>query len=65
MIWCSHYDVGGIAEIEQGLPDISRAANDRNDEVLEHTYGGFCFKNDTERLEKLFDMYTKMTTKVD
>ena len=24
-------------------------------------YSGRCFKNDTERLEKLFDLYAKMT----
>lgn len=32
-----------------------------NDEVLGRIYGGRRFKNDTERLEKLFDLYTKMT----
>ena len=37
------------------------AAHDRNDEVLERIYIGRRFKNDTERLEKLFDLYTKMT----
>jgi hypothetical protein len=29
--------------------------------VLERIYIGRRFKNDTERLEKLFDLYTKMT----
>ena len=38
-----------------------RAAHERNDEVLERIYIGRRFKNDTERLEKLFDLYTKMT----
>lgn len=38
-----------------------RAAHDANDEVLERIYIGRRFKNDTERLEKLFDLYTKMT----
>ena len=42
-------------------PDL-RAAHDRNDETLERIYIGRHFRNDTERLEKLFDMYTKMTT---
>ena len=37
-----------------------RAAHDRNDEVLERIYIGRRFKNDTERLEKLFDLYTQM-----
>ncbi|ADC61147.1 class I SAM-dependent DNA methyltransferase [Allochromatium vinosum] len=43
------------------MPDDLRAAHDRNDEVLERIYIGRRFKNDTERLEKLFDLYTKMT----
>ena len=46
------------------MPDDLRAAHDHNDEVLERIYIGRRFKNDTERLEKLFEMYTKMTTKV-
>lgn len=40
---------------------LVREAHDRNDEVLERIYIGRRFKNDTERLEKLFEMYTKMT----
>ena len=32
-----------------------------NDEALESIYIGRRFKNDTERLETLFDLYTKMT----
>ncbi|WP_066592559.1 class I SAM-dependent DNA methyltransferase [Sphingomonas pruni] len=40
-----------------------RAAHDANDEVLERIYIGRRFRNDTERLEKLFELYTKMTTK--
>jgi hypothetical protein len=40
---------------------LVRAAHERNDETLERIYIGRRFKNDTERLEKLFDMYTKMT----
>lgn len=43
------------------MPDNLRRAHERNDEVLERIYIGRCFKNDTERLEKLFDLYTKMT----
>lgn len=46
------------------MPADLRAAHDRNDETLERIYIGRRFKNDTERLEKLFDMYTKMTTKM-
>lgn len=43
------------------MPDDLRRAHERNDEVLERIYIGRKFKNDTERLEKLFDLYTKMT----
>ncbi|TBW34838.1 class I SAM-dependent DNA methyltransferase [Siculibacillus lacustris] len=43
------------------MPDDLRAAHDRNDEVLERIYIGRRFKNDTERLEKLFELYTKMS----
>ena len=43
------------------MPEDLRAAHERNDEVLERIYIGRRFKNDTERLEKLFDLYTKMT----
>ncbi|MDE2928136.1 MAG: lactate dehydrogenase [Acidobacteriota bacterium] len=43
------------------MPENLRAAHDRNDEVLERIYIGRRFRNDTERLEKLFDLYTKMT----
>ena len=44
------------------MPDNLRAAHDRNDEVLERIYIGRRFRNDTERLEKLFEMYTKMAS---
>jgi hypothetical protein len=43
------------------MPDDLRMAHDRNDEVLERIYIGRRFKNDTERLEKLFELYTKMS----
>jgi hypothetical protein len=46
--------------MDRDFPDL-RAAHDRNDEVLERIYIGRRFKNDTERLEKLFELYTKMT----
>lgn len=45
------------------MPENLRQAHERNDETLERIYIGRRFKNDTERLEKLFEMYTKMTTK--
>ncbi|MDB2376074.1 lactate dehydrogenase [Gammaproteobacteria bacterium] len=44
------------------MPKNLRQAHDRNDEVLERIYIGRTFKNDTERLEKLFELYVKMTT---
>ena len=40
-----------------------REAHDHNDEVLERIYIGRRFKNDTERLEKLFEMYAAATEK--
>ncbi len=43
------------------MPDNLRAAHERNDEVLERIFIGRRFKNDTERLEKLFELYTKMS----
>ena len=45
----------------KAMPDNLRHAHDQNDETLERIYIGRRFRNDTERLEKLFDMYTKMT----
>jgi hypothetical protein len=43
------------------MPEDLRQAHERNDEVLERIYIGRRFRNDTERLEKLFDLYTMMT----
>jgi hypothetical protein len=40
---------------------LVREAHNRNDEVIDRIYIGRRFKNDTERLEKLFELYTKMT----
>ncbi|MBE7171480.1 MAG: class I SAM-dependent DNA methyltransferase [Williamsia sp.] len=45
------------------MPEDLRIAHDRNDEVLERIYIGRRFKNDTERLEKMFELYTQMTAK--
>ena len=42
------------------MPANLRQAHERNDEVLERIYIGRRFKNDTERLEKLFELYTRM-----
>lgn len=43
------------------MPTDLREAHERNDETLERIYIGRRFRNDTERLEKLFELYTKMT----
>jgi hypothetical protein len=63
-----HYFPATIADMYE--PDrmdeefpLVRAAHQRNDEVLERIYIGRRFRNDTERLEKLFELYTKMTGK--
>jgi len=45
----------------EAMPADLRAAHEHNDEVLERIYIGRRFKNDTERLEKLFELYTKMS----
>jgi hypothetical protein len=61
-----HYFPATIADmyapdrLDSDFP-LVRAAHDRNDETLERIYIGRRFKNDTERLEKLFELYTKMT----
>jgi len=54
-----------IAELydPEKMPEDLRLAHHRNDEVLERIYIGRRFKNDTERLEKLFALYTQMTSK--
>lgn len=44
----------------ESMPEDLKRAHDRNDEVLERIYIGRRFKNDSERLEKLFDLYTKV-----
>lgn len=45
------------------MPADLRAAHERNDETLEPIFLGRRFKNDTERLEKLIELYTEMTAK--
>jgi hypothetical protein len=58
-----HHFPATIADLynPDNMPEDLRRAHERNDEVLERIYIGRKFKNDTERLEKLFDLYTKMT----
>jgi hypothetical protein len=47
----------------KAMPLDLRRAHDENDETLERIYIGRRFKNDTERLEKLFELYTKIIAK--
>jgi hypothetical protein len=47
----------------EAMPANLREAHERNDETLERIYVGRRFKNDTERLEKLFELYTQMTSR--
>lgn len=58
-----HHFPATIADLydPDGMPEDLRAAHEHNDEVLERIYIGRRFKNDTERLEKLFDLYIKTT----
>jgi hypothetical protein len=58
-----HHFPATIADLyaHNTMPEDLRQAHERNDEVLERIYIGRRFKNDTERLEKLFELYTKMT----
>jgi len=59
----SHYPAT-IADLynPETMPENLRRVHERNDEILERIYIGRRFKNDTERLEKLFDLYTQMTS---
>ncbi|QDM32868.1 class I SAM-dependent DNA methyltransferase [Tardiphaga sp. vice352] len=44
------------------MPEDLRRAHDVNDEIVERIYIGRRFRNDTERLEKLFELYAKMAS---
>jgi hypothetical protein len=54
-------DLYEVKDSESKMPADLREAHEHNDEVLERIYIGRRFRNDTERLEKLFELYTKMT----
>jgi hypothetical protein len=58
-----HHFPATIADLydPESMPEDLHQAHERNDEVLERIYIGRRFKNDTERLERLFDLYNKMT----
>ncbi len=47
-------------KMDEQYPEVRRA-HESNDDTLERIYLGRRFKNDTERLEHLFRMYTEMT----
>lgn len=49
---------------KDAMPDDLRAVHEWNDEVVERVFIGRKFKNDSERLEKLYEMYAKLTQKV-
>ena len=57
-----HYFPDTIADLYAPgkMPPDLREAHERNDEILERIYIGRRFRNDTERLEKLFAMYAEM-----
>lgn len=59
----AHYPAT-IAELydPEKMPDDLRLAHEHNDEVLERIFIGRRFRNDTERLEKLFELYSRMDT---
>ena len=43
-----------------GMPENLRYAHEQNDDVLERIYIGRRFKNNSERLEKLLDLYARL-----
>jgi len=45
----------------ENMPENVRQAHEKNDATIERIYIGRRFNNDTERIEKLFELYTKMT----
>lgn len=46
------------------MPTNLKIAHEQNDEILERIYIGRRFRNDSERIEKLFELYKEMTTTV-
>lgn len=56
----AHYPAT-IADLYEpdAMPENLRQAHEHNDELLERIYIGRRFKNDTERVEKLFSLYSK------
>ncbi|MFW5397915.1 MAG: hypothetical protein XXXNARYT_003643 [Candidatus Accumulibacter regalis] len=58
-----HHYPETIAELyaPDAMPADLRRAHDRNDDTLERIYVGRMFKNDTERLENLFELYARLS----
>jgi len=54
--------IADLYDSKTPMPDNLQLAHEKNDETLERIYIGRRFNNDTERLEKLFELYTKMTS---
>lgn len=52
-----------IADLYDDMPEDLCAAHEWNDEVVERIFIGRKFKNDSERLEKLYETYAKLTQK--
>ncbi len=52
-----------IADLYDNMPDDLRTAHEWSDEVVERIFIGRKFKNDSERLEKLYEMYAKLSQK--
>lgn len=48
--------------VPDAMPIDLLRAHESNDEVVERIYMGRLFKNDTERLEKLFELYSRMSS---
>ena len=61
------YFPASIADLYEpsAMPSDLRKAHKQNDVVVERIYIGREFKNDTERLEKLFDLYTNIVQGMD
>lgn len=59
----SHFPatIGDLYDPDE-MPNDLVVAHEQNDEVLERVYIGRRFRNDTERLEKLFELYAKMVS---
>ena len=55
--------IADLYDSEQ-MPTNLRNAHQKNDEILERIFIGRCFRNNSERIEKLFDLYCNNTKKI-